>query len=512
MTRKQIGIIMVLLVAFVGFALQAPAGGGPTKEDDAKAKKAAKTEKAKKAEKPAKKAEKAEKKETVKAEKPKAAEPKAETAKAEKPAKFRYGADERIRQEYFDDLPIKADPPGVTRGGDNNYFRFRTRVWAEFDPIQQVTLKARLANEFRIWDHPDSDNVPNRSSYDYPDEWVFDNLYVDVKDLFGKKLDLRIGRQELIYGTGMLILEGTPKDGSRTIYFNAVKAVWKGVKDTTIDVFGIYNPSEDDLAINPVDRDLTGQNSMNNDITESGAGVYVKNASAEKLPLEAYVIYKQESDWDKISGGTTTEVDQLDLGTFGARLMPKFAERLSGNFEAAYQYGERGDQEVSAFGLNAFLTHKCPLMKKADGKQEFGVVYYSGDDPDTERDEGWNPLWARYPQFSELYVFCWDADGAGRWSNIGAPFFSVSAKPWKRLCLTGRVNYLWAPEDDGPGGGHERGWLYQAKAELNVAEGLFPGRKDKLTSHVLVDVLEPGDYYNEGDTGVFARWEVMYTF
>ena len=70
---------------------------------------------------------------------------------AEKPA-FRWGADERIREEYFDSLPIKADPPGETRGGENNYFRFRTRVWGEYDPFENVTLKVRAVNEFREWD------------------------------------------------------------------------------------------------------------------------------------------------------------------------------------------------------------------------------------------------------------------------------------------------------------------------------------------------------------------------
>ena len=202
-----------------------------------------------------------EKKADKKADKKDAVEQKAEPAKeaakpAEKPAKFRYGFDERIRQEYFDNIPIIADPPGVTRGGENNYFRFRTRVWAEADLMDNVTVKARVVNEMRAWQEPDMSATPERSTYEWPDEWVFDNLYVDIRKLANDQLDLRIGRQELIYGTGKVILEGTPKDGSRTIYFNAAKATWRFSKDTSLDIFGVYVP--EDMAINDVDRELTG--------------------------------------------------------------------------------------------------------------------------------------------------------------------------------------------------------------------------------------------------------------
>ena len=55
----------------------------------------------------------------------------------------RFGADERIRQEYFDNVPVKSDPPGLARGGLNDYLRFRTRIWGEFDPMKDVTLRVR---------------------------------------------------------------------------------------------------------------------------------------------------------------------------------------------------------------------------------------------------------------------------------------------------------------------------------------------------------------------------------
>jgi hypothetical protein len=429
----------------------------------------------------------------------------------EAPSKISFGGDLRLREEYFDSIPIKADPPGVTRNGENNYFRVRTRLWMQVDPIENVSLRARAVNEFREWDKPDMGEAPDRSSYEFPDEIVFDNLYVEARDLLDKKLDLRVGRQDMIYGTGKLILEGTPKDGSRTIYFTGAKATWKGIQDTTIDLFGIYNESLDELAINDSGRDLTGVTSANNDITESGGGLYVKNSSNKEFPFEVYGIYKSESEWESGPATNIVKHDDLQLSTAGFRLMPSFSERLKGNFEFAYQLGDRGDQDVRAFGADAFLVYSLPVLEDAKPAVDFGLYYLSGDDPETDKDEGWNPLWARYPQYSELYVYAWDADAAGRWSNVSMPHVGLTLSPLAWLKTTAMVGYLMAPEENGPGGGSERGLLTVLKGEFTIKEKLLT-RKDKLTGHLWLEMLEPGDYYKVDDTALFARWELAYAF
>lgn len=423
---------------------------------------------------------------------------------------IRYGFDLRLRQEGFDDIPIK--PGGVTRGGRNNYFRIRPRVWGEVDLLENVTFRARVVNEFREWNDPDMSAALQRSSSDFPDEYVFDHLYVEAKDLLDKKLDIRIGRQDLIYGTGKIVLEGTPKDGSRTIYFNAAKAVWKGMEDTTIDLVGICNPSIDDLAINDADRDLTGQTKNNDDITESGAIVYLKNKSMKALPFELYGIYKNESEWtQKPTATTSVDVAALDVGTAGFRLMPVFGSGLSGNLEVAYQMGSRGDVDTSGLMVDALAAYQIPGFDKAKPTVDAGVYYLSGDDPSTTDNEGWNPLWARYPQYSDLYVFAWDAEGPARWSNLMMPKASFTVSPCKCVKATAMVGALLANEDDGPGTGKDRGMLYLAKGEFNLGGG-YLAKQDKVTGHLLLEIFEPGNYYTVTDTAYFARWEVIYSF
>ena len=414
-----------------------------------------------------------------------------------------WGGDIRIRGVTFDDIPIKADPPGVTRGGQNNFMRFRTRLWAEETVKDYLALRLRVVNEFRYYDKPDND------TWDALDEIIVDSLYLDLKKLFGDKLDLRIGRQDLVYGTGKVILEGTPKDGSRTIYFDAVKATLKGLlPDTTLDILGIYNQPENELAINRQDRDLTGLAPGFNDMTESGAAVYAKNKSVENTPMEAYYVYKRESDWMR----GTNAVPRNYINTIGVRAMPKFNDQFDASAELAYQMGKTGDNDMDGLMLDAMANWHIP----SDGEMQpclgLGWYYLSGNDPDSADDEGWNPLWARWPQYSELYIYAFDADGAGRWSNVNMPHvdFTISplGKNWKSKLMGA---YLMAPEKDGPGGGDERGLLGTWRNDFLLKEKLL-GQKDKLFGHLLFEVLEPGNYYNVGKTSYFVRLEISYAF
>ena len=237
------------------------------------------------------------------------------TAQTNMPERVRVGGDLRLRQEYFDKIPISKDPPGVTRAGENNYFRMRTRLWTEIDLSQDVLFKVRAVNEFRHWQRPDQAGKPDNATYDFPDEVVLDNLFLEVRNLMDQKIDLRVGRQDLMYGNGMVILEGTPKDGSRTTYFNAAKLTVREIPDTTVDFLAIYNDPEDELAMNSTDRDLTGLVSGNNEMRESGGGFYLKNKSIKDLPLEVYGLYKNESDWDQAVGTNTVAHDELDVNT-----------------------------------------------------------------------------------------------------------------------------------------------------------------------------------------------------
>lgn len=434
------------------------------------------------------------------------------------------GGDIRVREEAFDDIPINTLPPapGVTRGGENDYFRFRTRLWGSATD-GDFKIFGRVANEWRKY----SDNPGNDNLWDFEDELVVDQLYLEGSKLLGGKADFRVGRQDLIYGRGRVILEGTPKDGSRTIYFDAAKLVVRVGEKSTIDLLGIYNEAENDLAISSEERDVTGFTKGFNDMTESGGGVYAQFRDMAELPVDLYYLVKDESDWDIASknddGSDVKDADGnvvMDeksgrlTHTVGARLMPKVGQ-VNFEFEGAYQTGEFNDdtQDVSGYMGFGGATWNLPMtIGKAKPYVGAACYYLSGDDPDTEdEDEGWNPLWARYPQLSELYVYAFDAEKAGYWSNVLIPHVEAGLRiaPNHKLCLL--AGWMTAPEKNGPGTGDERGMLYTARYDFPLLTGVF-GEKDQLYGHLLAEVLDPGDYYNVDDTSYFLRWELVYSF
>ncbi len=424
------------------------------------------------------------------------------------------GGDIRIREEAFDNIPVSLDPPGVTRGGENDYFRFRTRLWGSVTD-GDFKLFGRVANEWRKY----NDNPNNDNAWDFEDELVVDQLYLDGTKLMGEKVDVRVGRQDLIYGRGRVILEGTPKDGSRTIYFDAAKLVMHVGAKSTVDLLGIYNQPENDLVISSEERDLTGVSKGFNDLTESGGGVYAQFRDMAELPGDLYYLVKDESDWDR----NTTDPDGNPLvveqpgrltHTVGARAMPTVGQ-VGFEFEGAYQTGEVANDGADISGYLGFggATWNLPTaVGKAKPYVGAACYYLSGDDPATaDKDEGWNPLWARYPQISELYVYSFDTEAAGRWSNVMVPYVEAGFKISASHKLSLMAGWLTAPEDNGPGTGDERGMLYTARYDFPLLTGVL-GEKDQLYGHLLAEVLEPGDYYKVDDTAYFLRWELVYSF
>lgn len=419
----------------------------------------------------------------------------------QKESPFKWGGDIRLREIYMDNIPLSV---GVqTRGGANHFQRYRTRIFGEYHPTENLFFRGRLVNEFRTYQSGTAGK-----SWGAFDETVIDNLFVDWKT---GNLSFRIGRQDLIYGTGKLILDGTPKDGSRTIYFNAAKASYTGIPKTTVDVLAMYMPAEDQWAIHSQDRDLVGKAKKPYTGDESGGGVYVKNKSSESIPFEAYYLLKnQEEEWKRPGGtpGSGIPHDGNVRHTIGTRLMPKFSDAFDANLELAYQTGD----DISAYMIDGVA--KWHIQKEKKICLAAGWYHLSGDDPNTTTDEGWNPLWARWPQYSELYVYAFDTDGAGRWSNVSMPHIDFSISPFKKYKADLLLGYMFAPEADAAGGGHNRGLLFTWWNKYTIKEGMF-SKNDKLSGHVLIELMQPGNYYTDAqqdDLAAFLRAELSYSF
>lgn len=420
-------------------------------------------------------------------------------ALADEPAvesKMDWGGDVRLRSVYFNDIPYKG---GTTaRGSDNSFQRYRTRLWGELRATDSLTFNARLVNEFRTYQN--ASKTPGSSAWNSLDEIVFDHLYFDWSP--AGDWTVRVGRQDLIYGTGKVILEGTAKDGSRTIYFDAIKASYTGLPDTTVDFLGMYTHGDDPLAMHSEDRDVVGKGPGQYAGAEAGGGVYLKNNSFEDYPFETYYLVKTKEE----SIGTH---DDTDRHVLGMRIMPQLSDSVDANLEMASQFGE----EIDAYMIDAQLNWH---LSSEGAKPCLGMGWYhlSGDDPSTTKDEGWNPMWARWPQYSELYVYSYDTDGAGRWSNISMPHIDFSFHPTAKIQTSCLLGYMFAPEKDSVTDGRNRGLLATIWNRFTIKENLWT-EGDKLAGHVLIEAMDPGDYYTQEQrhsTAFFGRVELNYSF
>lgn len=405
-------------------------------------------------------------------------------------AGWRGGGDLRARVTYLGEVPF-VHPQTANHAEHNQLFnRNRTRVWARYNLSPEAHIHLRLVNEF-FWSDRGRDYGDMQEDREPPSELFPDLLYVDIDGLANGNLDLRIGRQEMIYGNGRVILNGTPRDGSRSLFFNAVKATLGLYEEHTVDFLAIYNEQEDSLTINrqssldPIERD------------EMAVGFYGKNNELEQWPLEYYWIYKHEE-----------REESAEFQTIGGRFFPTLGD-WSFNLEYAVQEGEQGKVDLMGEMVDASVTYRAPLSDILQPGISAGYYYLSGDDPDAaERNEGWFPVFSRWPQLSELYLYSFvgTAHGVGGWSNLSAPFFGFDLDLSSALALQLRYHILYADEHSGTGNGDKRGDLATVNMSMQFTE--------KLASHLRLEHLAVGDYYPDdaSSDAWFARAHLQYSF
>lgn len=423
------------------------------------------------------------------------------------------GADFRLRYELFDRIP----QAGGGLSDHQSYWRMRPRVWGSVKN-EDFMLYLRLTDEFRYYFAPHGSR-----NAQFPDEVIVDNLYLDLYDL-GGFLDLRIGRQDFVgpqgptYGAGRLIMDGNPSDGSRAVFMDAIKATLKFDEKNSLDLLAIYNQAETELSWGHP-RNAAGKRLKERQLTynvpgatgmdEYGGGLYFRTQSIPQMPLEVYYFYKRETK-SRLAG---KRLDGRVTHTWGTRWLPQITETLTAELEGAAQSGEL-DSGASTRGYLGYagMTYR-PVWEVCKPFTTLSLYYLSGDRQHGEghNDTSWNPLWARWPQFSEMYPY--HDKGVCYWSNIYYPSFSIGSGfgPGHRVSFN--AGPAWAAVKDGGGGGDGNfyGWFGMIRYDFPLWRKIFGDRGD-LTGHITGEVLDPGDYYNTSKAAYFLRWEIIARF
>ena len=429
---------------------------------------------------------------------------------------FKWGADFRLRQERIDNVGLNADSPT----GHRTFERYRARLWGSYAFDQHVELTTRLMWEGRHYPDPSKSTgpVPGFETW-YSGGILFDQLMVDIKQIAGLPLNARLGRQDIKFGTGWLVMDGTPDDGSRTLYLDAARATYSAKAiGTTFDLVYIDQSADTGRFPQPLNGDVEDQTEQD----ETGLILYANNKSLLKdSDLDAYFIYKHDQPNPttkniRVNNGApfASQTDSGDIYATGLRVDSKLSPNWSVRAEGADEWGTRNNQDLNAFGLNGRLTYS--FNDRLKNQLHADYEYLSGNDPDSRGDEAFDPLWGRWPQWSELMVYQWPLDSRVSEAtnlhrlNVG---WITQVHPTTQVTLD--YHALWADE---------MGTRYASQMANISGDDRFRGHlftgwiKTKFNKHVaghlVAEYLMAGDYYaeNRRNDSFFVRAEVNLTW
>ena len=436
-----------------------------------------------------------------------------------------WGADMRIRNEYMNSS-ITLD--GNATRHEQDYFRFRDRLWASVMPVTNVSVNARFSGEQREWMRP---SFASQFSYGSGMEGrygVLDNAYAKWSNIGDVPLSISVGRQDVQFGEPLnwwLVGDGTPNDGSWSFFLDSARMTYDAKElKTKVDLVYIHQDAKPDSWIptlgtssghTPSAYNLTEQN-------EQGVILYLSNKSVENMQIDGYFIYKRDAQ--EYSNG-----DNADIYTVGSKISGTPAPHWAYSVEGAYQFGHKQDttvgasyinspgdwRDINAYGANAKLTY---LFKdKLDNQISLVGEFLSGDDPKTKgTDEMFDILWGRWPRWSELYVYSYINETSRKISQMNnlarfGPNWTFT--PIKNTTFSATYNAMFAPESTP---------TRAANSTLFTDNGNFRGHylqtilkhkfNDHVSAHLWSEFVWMGDYYTHKDMMSFLRAEMLFTF
>ena len=396
---------------------------------------------------------------------------------------------------------------------ERHFQRYRLRAWGQYQADADWSVNARLMWEGRHYDEP---GIASFETW-YDGAVMFDNLYVKAERPGGLPVSLKLGRQDIVLGNGWLMLDGTPLDGSRSFYFDALRATWRSGLSTLDTILLRQNPRTR-LTLDSQTEDQTEQQ-------EKGVVLYLRHKASNDTDLDAYWFYKANDPATGSRAGGSIRAnngfiipvaadpsDDGHVNAIGGRIETQYSPTWKLRAEAAAEWGRRNGADMRGFGFNGRATHS--LGGAWNNRINLGYEYLSGDDPNTARNEAFDPLWGRWPQWSELYgPYTYGAETrTAETTNLHRFNLGWVAQVHPKAELSLDYHALFADENSKCGsagfscGDTFRGNLYTAWLRVKY---------DKhVSGHLLAEYFQAGNYYvaPKGDNAYFLRAELNLTY
>ena len=373
-------------------------------------------------------------------------------------------------------------------GDERAFTRHRTTIGSTWQPRPRMELGVTFANEFRYYIVPQTIETNTH-------EVFFDQLYVRFKKIHGYPLTLTIGRQNIVLGEGFVMMDGGPLDGSRSIYFNALRADWDFRSDRTVTLFAVSQKETDKMLpiLDDKDQPMVEQ-------PEQALGIYYQAPT-----FHLYYIYKHAD--------SNSVLPRSRIHTLGGRVSVPVTSELQFTAEAAKQLGVRGRMDRSALGGYAYLQYN-PLIAQERPYLPValtgGVVYLSGGEDGAREWNDWDPLFSRWPKWSESFIYTQiQEDRVAYWTNLTSIYGKIEWLPDQNTRVQGTLQRLASAKSPGrglafPGGwGRPRGTLFIGKISYQVSR--------YLSGHLVWERFWPGEFYAEwADPYSWLRSELLF--
>ncbi|MCF7875213.1 MAG: hypothetical protein K9L96_04535 [Candidatus Omnitrophica bacterium] len=314
-----------------------------------------------------------------------------------------------------------------TRDAEDFLFS-QVRLRFDADLTEGVSAVVELLNE-RNWGDTDTGDSDN------DDEIRLEKAYLQLNEFLYQPLTVKIGRQNLYYGNGLII--GDPDTNQADSSYWGASTGWTGAGDLSLHksfdaVRGTldYAPYTIDMIYAKIDEGNTNQR---DDITLWGTNVGYDWASYNGV-TEGYFFAT-----DGRTGIQEVE-DQDYTYTIGGRMQMDPNDNITLGAEGAYQFGDANgsymasaDEHLSAFA--AQVNSEYRFLNDYNAKIGLSYTYLSGNDDSGNNYEGWDPLFEDQTPAEIINIL---------FENSNMMYTTLSGSMMPREDITLGLQWTWA--------------------------------------------------------------------
>jgi len=374
-------------------------------------------------------------------------------------------------------------------------FRHKTSLFLNVKADENITGYIKLSNQ----NYGESGASAKDFYEDNRSNKIFvDNAYIDIHNLFHSNLDLKLGRQNLFYGSGFVIADGQSQMASTSVYFDGARLRWNISDAVTLD------------ALYFKDQENTTNEAAEDDVTLTG--VYFTSGKTPVIggKQELYILNRNDENLKK------------DIFLYGARLSDKFKSGLDYSAEIGIQTGDFNattDQDALGYKLDLGYTFNNVSIKP---RFFIGYASLSGNDPNTADNESWDVFYGGWPQFGDLLAWKFVNIGGGNnissydpsynsgssyfgeavFSNLHIATAGIGTKLFEKISVKASYSMLTIDEtaaDD------DFGDYYQVSVK-------YPYSKS-LSFAAYAAMIDPGDAFGtDTDKATEFFWEASFNF